>query len=48
MTSESAAHLDATLSLVSAERMAATISALASTEFTGRRVGTAGGAAARA
>ncbi|MGC4795791.1 M28 family metallopeptidase [Micromonospora saelicesensis] len=46
--SESAAHLDATLPLVSAERMAATVTALASAEFTGRRVGTAGGAAARA
>ncbi|WP_444949795.1 hypothetical protein [Micromonospora ureilytica] len=48
MTSGSAAHLDATLPLVSTERMAATISALASAEFTGRRVGTAGGTAARA
>ncbi|MCG5437492.1 M28 family metallopeptidase [Micromonospora foliorum] len=46
--SESVAHLDALLPLVSAERMAATVTALASAEFTGRRVGTAGGAAARA
>ncbi|MCZ7373266.1 M28 family metallopeptidase [Micromonospora sp. WMMC250] len=46
--SGSAAHLDAILPQVSAERMAATVSALAADDFTGRRVGTAGGAAARA
>ncbi|MEH0929762.1 M28 family metallopeptidase [Micromonospora sp. CPCC 205558] len=46
--SGSAAHLQAILPLVSAERMAATVTALAADDFTGRRVGTAGGAAARA
>lgn len=46
--SGSAAHLDAILPLVSAERMVATVTALAADDFTGRRVGTAGGAAARA
>ncbi|GIJ68221.1 M28 family metallopeptidase [Virgisporangium ochraceum] len=40
--------LDALLAAVSAERMSATVARLASDEFTGRRVGTAGGAAARA
>ncbi|MEU4555403.1 peptidase M28-like protein [Micromonospora violae] len=47
MSSESAAHLHAILPLVSAERMSATVSALAADDCTGRRVGTAGGAAAR-
>jgi hypothetical protein len=40
--------LDTLLAAVSARRMAATVARLASDEFTGRRVGTAGGAAARA
>ncbi|GIJ63342.1 M28 family metallopeptidase [Virgisporangium aurantiacum] len=39
--------LDALLAAVSAERMSAAVARLASDEFTGRRVGTAGGNAAR-
>lgn len=42
------AALDGLLAAVSGERMAATVAALASDRFAGRRVGTAGGAAARA
>jgi hypothetical protein len=38
---------DTLLADVSAERMTATVAALASNAFTGRRVGTAGGTAAR-
>jgi hypothetical protein len=40
--------LDTLLAAVSAQRMSTTVARLASDEFTGRRVGTAGGAAARA
>jgi hypothetical protein len=42
------AGMQARLADVSAERMAATVTILASDEFAGRRVGTGGGAAARA
>ncbi|WP_200207778.1 M28 family metallopeptidase [Micromonospora coerulea] len=42
------AGVDAILARVSAGRMAATVTTLASDDFTGRRVGTDGGAAARA
>ncbi|GIF07338.1 M28 family peptidase [Actinoplanes siamensis] len=42
------AGLDALLERVSGERMAATVTALAGKAFTGRRVGSPGGAAARA
>jgi hypothetical protein len=41
-------QLDTLLAAVSGQRMSATVARLASEEFTGRRVGTAGGAAARA
>ncbi len=41
-------HLDALLAAVDGERMAATVAALAGAPFAGRRVGTPGGAAARA
>ncbi|MEU0154142.1 M28 family peptidase [Micromonospora fulviviridis] len=44
----SAARMEAILATVSAGRMAATVATLASADFTGRRVGTDGGAAARA
>lgn len=50
MTSASgpSAHLEAILAKVSPGRMLATVTTLSSDDFTGRRVGTAGGAAARA
>jgi hypothetical protein len=44
----STGDLDTLLAAVSAQRMSATVARLAADEFTGRRVGTAGGAAARA
>lgn len=46
--SGSAAQVEAILTTVSARRMAATVTTLASDDFAGRRVGTGGGAAARA
>ncbi|MEV0714296.1 M28 family peptidase [Asanoa sp. NPDC050611] len=48
MTAPNLLDLDRALAGISGERMAATVTTLAGAPFTGRRVGTAGGAAARA